>query len=287
MNFKQQMVAITFGILAVIGLSTLLGSFYTVDSTERGVVTRYGKVTEVATPGLSWKVPFIDTVHIIDIKQSARQYTGVTAYSKDQQTATMTISVNYHVDPTQVDTIYTNFGSIDSLTAKSIDRQIPVQLENVFGQVNAVSAVQARVQLVADLQSAVKNAVSEFPIIIDSVQIENIDFDDAYERVIAARMAAEVEVETRKQNLEMEKIAAKIVVATAQGKADSNLALAKAAAEATTLNGIADAGAIEIKAKALASNAGLVELTKAERWDGKLPVSVTTIPNAAIPFLSK
>ena len=35
----------------------MLGSFYTVDEGERGVVIRTGEITGVATPGLHWKLP--------------------------------------------------------------------------------------------------------------------------------------------------------------------------------------------------------------------------------------
>ena len=54
------------------------------------------------------------------------------------------------------------------------------------------------------------------PVVIDGVQIENIDFSDAYEKSIEDRMKAEVVIATRKQNLETEKIQAQIAVTQAQ-----------------------------------------------------------------------
>lgn len=69
----------------------------------------------------------------------------------------------------------------------------------------------------------------------------------------------------------------------AQAEADSKLAEAKADAEATRLRGEAEADAIKARAQALASNQNLVELTKAERWDGTLPT--TMLPNSALPFI--
>jgi hypothetical protein len=49
------------------------------------------------------------------------------------------------------------------------------------------------------------------------------------------------------------------------------------------LRGDAEADAIKARAAALASNQNLVELTKAERWDGKLPTTI--VPNSALPFI--
>jgi uncharacterized membrane protein YqiK len=86
-----------------------------------------------------------------------------------------------------------------------------------------------------------------------------------------------------KQNAEREKVQAQIVVTQAQAQADAQLAQAKAAAEATRLRGDAEAAAIRAKADALRDNAGLIALTQAERWDGKLPT--TMIPGSTVPFM--
>jgi regulator of protease activity HflC (stomatin/prohibitin superfamily) len=144
--------------------------------------------------------------------------------------------------------------------------------------------VQNRVQFVQDVTKAIRESIKG-PVVVDSVQIENIDFSDAYEKSIELRMQAEVLVQTEKQNLEKEKVNAEIALTQAQGQANSNLARARAEAEATRLKGEAEALAIKARAQALAQNQDLVELTKAERWDGKLPT--TMIPNSAVPFLTR
>ena len=96
-------------------------------------------------------------------------------------------------------------------------------------------------------------------------------------------MKAEVEVKTREQMLATEQVEAQIVVTRAQADADSKVAQAKADAEATRLRGSAEADAIKAKTLALSSNPMLIELTKAERWDGKLPTTV--LPNGTLPFI--
>ncbi len=115
-------------------------------------------------------------------------------------------------------------------------------------------------------------------------EVWNIDFSPAYENAISARMNAEVAVATRNQDLEKERVEAKIAVTKAQAEADSALARATAEAQATKLRGDAEAAAIRAKADALAQNQNLVELIRSERWDGKLPTQM--IPNATIPFFN-
>jgi regulator of protease activity HflC (stomatin/prohibitin superfamily) len=269
--------------VALVALMLLFGSWYTIDQGERGVHLRNGAVVGSAEPGLGFKLPVFDTIKRVSVQNLTMQYNAVQAYSKDQQTAVIRVSVSFHVPPAEVTKLYSEYGSIDGLTSRLLDRQVPTQVENVFGQYTAISAVQSRVLFVQDVTNAIRRTVKG-PIVIDGVQVENIDFSDAYEKSIELRMQAEVLVQTEKQNLEKEKVNADIAVTQAKGQADSNLAVARAEAEATRVKGTAQADAIRAKAEALAQNQNLIELTKAERWNGVLPT--TMIPNSTVPFLN-
>ena len=69
-----------------------------------------------------------------------------------------------------------------------------------------------------------------------------------------------------KQNLEAQR-----AVNTANAEAQSITVKAKAEADAIKLKGEAEAKAIEAKSKALQGNPLIVELTKAQQWNGALP----------------
>ena len=283
---KMKMNAIVgSGVAAVVGLVALTvlgGSWYTVGEGYRGVQLRNGAVVGTAEPGLGFKMPVIDSVVDISVQSQARTYENVQTYSKDQQTASLMISVNYRLPADQVETIYGEYGGAEGVVNRLLDRQVPQAVKNVFGRFNAVTAINERGRLVNEVATALMESVKG-PIIIESVQIENIDFDDGYERAIAARMEAEVEVQKVKQNAEREKITAEITVIQAQAAADSKLAEAKAAAEATRIQGEAEAAAIKAKSEALKDNAGLIALIQAEKWNGALPT--TMIPDSTVPFM--
>lgn len=283
MGFKSTMATVFGGIVAVVLLIAVLGSFYTIDQTERGVQLTNGAVTGVANPGMNFKIPFFQSVSKVSIQSSTMRYPGLQAYSKDQQPAKLAVSVTFHVPEGEVLNLYKRYQNVDNLLARSMNRAVPSKVENVFGQYTAVLAVQKRPQFEADVAKAIRDELSGQPIVVESVQIENIDFDDSYEASIQQRMKAEVEVQTANQNLAKEQVAAQIAVTQAQAQADSNLAVAAAEAKAITLRGEAEATAIKAKAEALAKNQDLVQLTKAERWDGKLPTHV--LPNSTVPFI--
>lgn len=272
------------GLLAIGAVaSVLIGGFYTVDEKERAVLLRNGAMVEVSEPGLHFKWPFIESARDISVATDTVMFDGLAAYSKDQQAATLRVSVTFHVDPGQVGDLYKTYGSVENMVNRLISRHVPTQVENTFGQYTAISAVQKRGDFVADTAKALReHAIG--PVVIDSLQIENIDFSDAYEETIEARMKAEVAVKTREQMLETERVQKEIVVTQAQAAADSKVLQAESDAKAIRLRGDAEADAIKARADALASNLNLVELTKAEKWDGKLPT--TMLPNGAIPFLN-
>jgi regulator of protease activity HflC (stomatin/prohibitin superfamily) len=285
---RKKMMRAGFGIggavvAGLVALTVVGGSWYTVDQGERGVILRNGAITGTADPGLGFKLPIVEKVVDIDVRTRAKLYENVMAYSRDQQTAGLNISVNYRVPADQVLTVYENYGSVESLRSRVLDRKVFDQTKNVFGQFNAVTAIQERARLVAEVQMAIQNAV-QGPIIIESVQIENIDFSDAYENSIEQRMLAEVEVQKIQQNAEREKVQAEIKVIQAQADADARVAQATAEAKAITLTGNAEAEAINARGRALRDNPTLIELVSAERWNGVLPT--TMVPGAAVPFVN-
>jgi regulator of protease activity HflC (stomatin/prohibitin superfamily) len=270
-------------IVGLVALTVLGGSWYTVDQGERGVMLRNGAITGVSEPGLGFKMPIVDRVVDIDVRSRAQIYENVLAYSRDQQVAGLTLSVNYRVPADAVVSVYENYGSVEQLRSRLLDRQIMDESKNVFGRFNAATAIQDRSRLVAEIQDAVQAAVLG-PIIIESVQIENIDFSDAYEQSIEQRMLAEVEVERVRQNAERERVQAEIAVIQAQAAADARVAQATAEAEAIRMQGNAEADAIQARGDALRENPELINLVQAERWNGQLPT--TMLPNTTVPFMN-
>ena len=51
-----------FAFVVFLVLSAILGSFFTVDTAQVAIITRFGKFLRVANPGLNWKWPMIDSI---------------------------------------------------------------------------------------------------------------------------------------------------------------------------------------------------------------------------------
>jgi regulator of protease activity HflC (stomatin/prohibitin superfamily) len=307
MTGNNLLYSIIAGIVGLFVLTILLGSWYTIDQTQRGVLLRNGAFIEVVQPGLHFKWPWIDAVVKIDMQTHTYTWAKMESYSADQQPANLKVSVTLHVAADKVPDMYARFrgdekAAIDRIIGPHMNEKVKV----VFGQYTAARAISARGQLNADSATALTQAIAYDPVfVIESVQIEDIAFSPDYIKSVEQRMQAEVEVQRYRQQLEREKVQAEIFVTQAKAKADAVRAEAQAAADAIRLRGLADgdaikargtgeaasiqargaaeATAIRAKGDALGQNPHLVTLMQAERWDGKLPV--TMVPGGSVPML--
>src|ERR1043166_4622237 len=287
---------IAAAVAGIVVLALVLGSWYTVDQTERGVLLRNGAVVGTAQPGLGFKMPVMDSVEKISVKTVTYTWDKMNSYSYDQQPADLKISVTLRAAPEKVADLYAKFGRLDAAVNQVVSPVVNQQVKVVFGRYTAVKAIQER----GALNSAIKDAITENlkydpMIVIESVQLENIEFSQNYLHSIEQRMLAEVEVQKLQQNAEREKVQAQITVTQATAKANAVRAEAQANAEATKLNGEAkasnikitgeaEAAAIAARGKALGDNPNIIALTQAERWNGVLPT--TMVPGSAVPFVS-
>jgi regulator of protease activity HflC (stomatin/prohibitin superfamily) len=283
-------------IAAVVGLPLLVGSWYTIDQGERGVILRNGAVVDTAEPGLHFKIPWIVSVVKIPVTQQvtywncapgsqcgADEHAEMQGYSQDQQPAAMRVTVSWHVPASDVVKVYSEYGSLSNIEARLIARRAPQDVKTVFGQFTAATVIQDRAKFNAQVQDAIEKGI-QGPVQIDSVQVENIDFSEVYEKSVEQAMQARVEVQRIEQQRQQQQVQAQITVINAQAAADATLAQAKAAAQAVQIRGEADAAAIRAKGDALKDNPNLIGLTQAERWDGKLPEMM--VPGSSVPMIN-
>lgn len=272
------------GVVGLVGIGILLGSWYRVDEGERAVILTNGSFSEVSGPGLHFKVPFFQTSRFFSVRNEVITFEKMAAYSYDQQTAELRMSVNYQIAPEQVESIYKNYGSIASAVDRAVTPKVYENVKNVFGQYSAQRSIQERGKLNSDILIALQNAVKGSGVQITSIQVENIDFSDAYEGAVEAAAQAKADIERSKSELLRVEQEAQQKVKQAQAEAEAKKLQADADAYATAAAGKATAEAIRERGAALRDNPDLVNLVAAERWDGKLPTSM--IPGAAMPFVN-
>jgi regulator of protease activity HflC (stomatin/prohibitin superfamily) len=302
--FKSAPTIAIAAIVALILFLLIASSYYTIEQGYRGIALRFGEVYRIAEPGLNFKIPFIDAVRELEVR-TQKDARNIEAYSKDSQPVDIALSINFHLNAGEVNKIYSDYGI--NYRDRLIEPKLMALPKDTIGKYAAIELVQNRDLVSKQILGDLSDYFTPLGIIVESLNIENMDFSQAYEASVEQRMQAEVEVQKVKQNLERERLNAEMVRVKAQGEADAKVAQAKAEAEVIVLRGEADAKkivllgeadakaivlrggseakAIELKAKALAQNSSLIKLYEAEKWDGKLPA--TMIPNQSIPIIGK
>ncbi len=276
-RFSNSLRLAILGLVFLIVLGIVFGSWYTVDAGERAVVLRLGALEKVTGPGLHFKMPFIEDVRRVPTRVTWIGWLGndvMEAYSKDQQPAKLQVKIAFRVlpDDASIKMLYTQYRDIENYSASIIEPRALEGIKTIFGQFNAVTAIQERARLNSEIDAEMQRIIAG-PVRIEGVQIQDITFSDAYEQSVEQRMLAQVEVEKFRQNKDREQL-----------QADIKVIQATAGAQSVRLQGEAEASAIEARGKALRDNPQLVSLVAAEKWDGKLPT--TQVPGSAVPFVT-
>jgi len=146
---------IPLGALALIFLIVILSSFFTVNTAEVAVITRFGKFLRAADPGLNWKRPFFDTVAgMVSLRVNQISLTMETK-TKDNVFVTIPISVQNRVRPEKVyDAFYKlsdPTAQIRSYVEQVILGHVPgMTLDEVFASQSSIAAA-VKQELDADM----------------------------------------------------------------------------------------------------------------------------------------
>jgi regulator of protease activity HflC (stomatin/prohibitin superfamily) len=150
-----QLYWIPLGIMACILLFLILGSFFTVNTAEVAVITRFGKFLRIAEPGLNWKRPFVDNVAgLVTLRVNQITLTMETK-TKDNVFVTIPISVQNRVCPEKVFDAFYKLSDpeaqIKSYVEQVILGHVPgMTLDEVFASQSSIAAA-VKQELDADM----------------------------------------------------------------------------------------------------------------------------------------
>lgn len=89
------------GVTLVIGVILIgilgLQAFYIVEPAERGVIKRFGAYHAITSPGPHLKVPFIDTVDIVNVDQVNKFQHRAQMLTKDENIVDLTLEVQFRI----------------------------------------------------------------------------------------------------------------------------------------------------------------------------------------------
>ncbi len=278
MSKTKKLVMTVISLAAVLLVAVLFVALCTctVPTGYTGILTTFGRVeNETLEAGFHFKSPF-QTLTNMDNRTQKYASTD-SAFSSDIQQVDITYSVNYSIDKSTAMNLYREVGInyFDTLVLPRLSENI----KSSFSKYTADSLVKQREVISVDIANVLKNEMSEFGINIINVNVENIDFTDAFTQAVEAKQVAEqtklkAEIEQAQKSMEAEKNAERQVIA-----AEAEAEVAKIQAEAAKYAGEKEAEMNKKLAESLTPE--LVEYYYSQKWNGQLPTYVggeTTLP---------
>lgn len=262
--------------LVLVGLIIIFGSFGTVSAGQMGVKTRLGKIVGTVGNGPYLKLPIIDSITKMDIKTrtinydkngaegDAKDTSELFGASSDLQDVKIGVVVTYHIDPTKVIDIYSQYSSVDNYQANVIEPIVRQVVKSTSAQFTAEELVTKRAEYSDKVNGTLASAFTEKSAVLENFSVTNFEFSSAFSQAIEAKVTATQNAEAAKNKLEQVKYEAQQTIETA-----------KATAEAQ-----------RISSQALAAQGGAdyVQLKAIEKWNGILPQQM--IPGGSVPFLN-
>ncbi len=252
--------AIIGGVIGVFALVIILSSIAIVPAGSTGVVLTLGKVgANVLPEGLNFKAPFIQRVAIVDNKIQ-KQEVQADAVSKDLQTVSSTIAVNYRVGTDASAKLYQNIGR--DYEAIVLLPAVQESMKSISAKYTAEELITKRAQVGDEIKTTLEEKVSEYGIVIEKFNIVNFDFSAEFNEAIEAKQVAE-------QNLIKTKTEQEQALVIAEAEAKKQVIAAEAEADAIRKKAEAQAEANQKLSQSLTGT--IVEYEKVQKWDGKLP----------------
>jgi len=259
---KAKGIIVGIVVLIIIGV-VASASAQIVDSGHRGVLLHWSAVDVTAPPleeGLHFVVPFQDSIVNMEVR-TLKFVKSTSSASKDLQTVSTEVTVNYSPDPNSVNTLYKEVG----LTYES--RVIQPAVEEVVKQVtanyNAEELITKRPQVKGDIEAEITKRLDVYNIDTEVISITDFQFSVLFSQAIESKVEAEQKAQKAENDLLRIEVEARQIEQQAKGIAAANVAQAEGEAEA-----------IRVINEALSANPYYLEWLKTQAWDGRLPLVV-------------
>lgn len=152
---------------------------------------------------------------------------AVTINDAGGASATIDIQVNYSLDPSAAEELYSNYGSQENFVRSICAVDIRAIPREVSGQFDTISILTARGDFTEAVENALRERWADYGLIVEQVSIQNVVYPQSIVDKYAEAQAAEIAKATAQNNQEVARVDAETKIIQAQGEAEANSALAR------------------------------------------------------------
>jgi len=246
MEKKKIKSTVIVSVIAVILFITLLSSVTIVEAGHAGIVLKLGAVQSATLDeGLHFRLPYITSIVKMNVRTQIAEAT-CTAASRDLQTITTTVAINYHADKAQAADLYKRVALGYEVTL--IQPALQESVKAVTARFSAEEMITKRQEVSGQIKEELAKKISPYGLVIEIFNITNLEFSAEFNSAIEAKQTAQQNALKAEQDL-------------ARIKMEAQQEIEKAKAEAESLR---------IKREQITEQ--MLRLEWIKKWDGKLPI---------------
>lgn len=230
-------------IVAVVGVIVVYAAMFSVHQAQNAVVIRFGRLIETVkdSPGLHWRIPFIDDVVYIDSRLINIDAPSVELTTQDQKRVVISAYLRYRI--TDPETFY-RVARMEQAAERRLIAVLNQMMRDVFGSVPMQDVLtEKRAALMTTVTKRLEPTGDQFGVEVVDVRFKRVDLPSANSEAIynrmrtqraqeAAQFRAEGEAEARSKRADADKQRIEV--------------LAEARKKAQVLRGEGDARATQI-----------------------------------------
>lgn len=245
MNKRMKLALVA--IVAVLVIAVGVSSFTVVQAGHTGVLVTMGAVSDnMLAEGVHVVAPFFQNVIQIDNRTKKVEVSG-SAASKDLQTVTCDVAVNYRVLNSSSASLYKNVGvDYESII---IAPAVQESIKAITAQFTAEELITKRQEVGDRIKTSLQNKINSYGLNVEIFNIVNFNFSEEFNAAVEAKQTAEQQALKAQQDLARIQVEAQQKIAQAQAEAES----------------------IKLIQETLAMAPEYIEYIKWSKWDGKLP----------------
>lgn len=246
---KKTILRVMLGVVIIFAIFLVASGAWIVPNSNTGIVKKFGAVQPYTySEGIHFVMPIVTTITNVDNHILRTDVEGDSA-SKDLQSVHTNISVNYDVPSTASLNLYKQVGTDveNTLLRPSVQEGVKA----VISKYTAEELITKRAAVSTDIHDTISNTMSSYGVNIDKVNIINLDFSAEFNAAIEAKQTAQQQALKAEQDLARIKVEAEQKVVRAQAEAEA------------------------YKAKNAELTEANIRMAWIEKWDGKLPATIT------------
>jgi regulator of protease activity HflC (stomatin/prohibitin superfamily) len=159
---------IVLGLLVVFALIVVVRAVRVIQQGYVGAVKRLGQFNSVRNPGVVFLVPFVDTMELVDMRETPRTGDRQDVITRDNVSVTVNATIFSQVVDAQMALFsVSNYGI-------AVDQLSRTTLRAVFGGISLDEALSQREHINAQLQSQMESVTDKWGIRINRIEIVDI-----------------------------------------------------------------------------------------------------------------